>query len=78
MTPPDTHPGNQPPPDELPILNVGRQAVVFDSDLARLYGVTTAAFNQAIKRNLHRFPADFCFLLTRAEFTALISQTVTS
>lgn len=78
MNPPGAQPKTSPLPDELSILNVRGQAVVLDSDLARLYGVPTAAFNQAIKRNLHRFPADFCFLLTREEFAALISQIVTS
>src|SRR5947207_10267967 len=41
-------------------------------------GLTTAAFNQAIKRNLDRFPADFSFILRKDEFAALISQFVTS
>jgi hypothetical protein len=51
---------------------------LFDIDLAGLYRVTTAALNQAVKRNAQRFPSDFAFQLTRQEFTALISQTVTS
>lgn len=38
-----------------------------DSDLAELYGVTTAALNQAMRRNRNRFPADFMFRLTRAD-----------
>ena len=54
------------------------ESVMLDSDLAILYGVTTAAFNQAIKRNLHRFPVDFSFVLTSDEFAALISQIVIS
>ena len=46
--------------------------------LAALYGVPTMVFNQAIKRNADRFPADFAFLLTRDELTHLISQIVIS
>lgn len=52
--------------------------VMLDSDLARLYGVTTSALNQAVKRNLERFPEDFAYQLTKREFTDLISQIVTS
>lgn len=52
--------------------------VMLDSDLALIYGVSTGAFNQAIKRNAQRFPADFSFALNSQEFDALISQTVTS
>lgn len=37
------------------------QRVLLDSDLARLYGVTTAALNQAVRRNAERFPPDFAF-----------------
>lgn len=43
------------------------QKVMLDSDLAALYGVTTAALNQAVRRNQARFPADFMFRLTAAE-----------
>ena len=52
--------------------------VMLDSDLAELYGVTTAALNQAVKRNIGRFPEDFAFQLAEDEFTSLISQIVTS
>jgi len=48
--------------------------VMLDSDLAKIYGVPTFRFNEAIKRNRHRFPADFMFQLTREEFGALRSQ----
>ena len=48
--------------------------VMLDSDLAKIYGVPTFRFNEAIKRNRHRFPADFMFQLTREEFDALRSQ----
>jgi len=52
--------------------------VILDSDLAHIYGVTTKALNQAIKRNPKRFPADFMFQLTKKEFENLKSQIVTS
>src|SRR5579862_4537030 len=48
------------------------------NDLAALFGVKTAAFNQAVKRNAARFPADFSFVLTDREFAALMSQIVIS
>lgn len=52
--------------------------VMLDADLARLYGVTTAALNQAVKRNADRFPDDFAFQVTQQEFTAMMSQNVIS
>jgi hypothetical protein len=52
--------------------------VLLDQDLAGLYGVETKALNQAVRRNLSRFPPDFCFTLTEAEDRGLKSQTVTS
>ena len=52
--------------------------VVLDADLARLYGVSTKALNQAVKRNSDRFPADFAFQLDWPEFDDLRSQFVTS
>jgi len=52
--------------------------VLFDADLAALYGVSTAALNQAVKRNRDRFPADFMFRLTAEEWAAMRSQIVTS
>ena len=54
------------------------EKVMFDSDLARLYGVTTKALNQAVARNKTRFPNDFAFRLTGSEFDGLRSQIVTS
>jgi hypothetical protein len=54
--------------------------VMLDSDLAKLYGVQTKALNQAVKRNRHRFPADFMFQLTLEEGKAILalrSQNVT-
>jgi hypothetical protein len=65
-------------PDLPPIHIVRGRRVMLDSDLAKLYGVTTMAFNQAIRRNRNRFPADFLFRLTRDENAALISQIVIS
>src|SRR6266480_6843451 len=48
--------------------------VMLDSDLAKIYGVPTFRFNEAIKRYRHRFPTDFMFQLTRDEFDSLTSQ----
>jgi hypothetical protein len=48
--------------------------VMLDRDLAKIYGVPTFRFNEAIKRNRHRFPTDFMFQLTPAEFDRLKSQ----
>ncbi len=65
-------------PDLPPIHTIRRQRVVLDSDLARLYGVSTKVFNQTISRNRDRFPSDFIFQFTREEFANLISQIVIS
>ena len=55
-----------------PMIYVLRgQRVILDADLARIYGVATFRFNEAFKRNRHRFPADFAFQLTAGEFAAL-------
>jgi len=51
--------------------------VMLDKDLARLYGVETKAFNQAVKRNIERFPSEFMFQLTADEYSSLRSQIVT-
>ena len=51
---------------------------MLDSDLARLYGVTTARLNEQVSRNLDRFPEDFAFQLTQQEFTTLMSQNAIS
>lgn len=50
------------------------QRVMLDSDLARLYGVTTTRLNEQVSRNLDRFPEDFAYQLTQKEFTSLMSQ----
>jgi hypothetical protein len=54
------------------------EKVMFDVDLAKLYGVSTKALNQAVSRNRSRFPEDFAFRLTRDEFDTMRSQIVTS
>ena len=60
------------------IFRIRGRRVVLDADLARLYGVDTGRFNQAFKRNRHRFPEDFAFQLTAAEVETLRSQIVIS
>lgn len=60
------------------ILSVRGQSVILDADLARLYGVSTGALNQAVKRNTKRFPRDFAFRLSREETSSLTSQSVIS
>jgi hypothetical protein len=60
------------------ILIIRRQRVLLDEDLAALYGVETRKLVQAVKRNLERFPPDFMFELSGAEWAALRSQSVTS
>ena len=59
---------------EQVILTVRSQRVILDSDLAAIYGVTTKALNQAVRRNAERFPADFVFRLTLQEVTDLRSR----
>lgn len=59
------------------IYKVRGVEVMLDSDLARLYGIETRVFNQAVKRNLERFPASFRFQLAKAEHDSLRSQIVT-
>jgi hypothetical protein len=58
------------------IYEIRSQKVMLDFDLAELYGVETRAFNQAVKRNIDRFPEDFMFRLTEEEWKR--SQIVTS
>src|SRR2546427_10928118 len=52
------------------IHSIRGQRVILDADLARLYGVTTRRFNEGFRRNRDRFPEDFAFQLTIAEFAA--------
>ena len=54
------------------------QKVMIDENLAALYGVETRRLNEQVRRNADRFPADFMFQLTVAEYAALISQNATS
>ena len=60
------------------IYVVRGQQVMMDSDLAMLYQVETKVFNQAVKRNIERFPERFRFQLTKEEYDSLRSQFVTS
>ena len=60
------------------IYVVRGQQVMLDSDLAMLYQVETKVFNQAVNRNIERFPENFRFQLTKEEFDALRSQIATS
>jgi len=62
---------------ERSIHLIRSQKVMLDRDLAELYGVETRVLNQAVGRNIERFPEDFMFALTREEIMR-ISQTVTS
>lgn len=56
------------------ILLIRGRRVMIDSDLAALYAVSTGRFNEQVKRNVARFPADFMFQLTNQEAAALRSQ----
>ena len=60
------------------IFEIRGVKVMFDFDLAALYQVQTKVLNQAVKRNIKRFPSDFMFQLTKEEFEILRSQNVTS
>lgn len=60
------------------IYQVRGVRVMLDFDLAELYQVETRVLNQAVKRNLKRFPPDFMFQLNAEEYKVLISQSVTS
>jgi hypothetical protein len=56
------------------ILMLRGQRVILDADLAALYGVPTKALNQAVKRNLERFPVEFAFQFVPKEVAILRSQ----
>ena len=60
------------------IYEIRGQKVMLDADLARLYQVETKVLNQAVRRNIKRFPEDFMFQLDNKEFANLKSQIVTS
>ena len=59
---------------ERRILLLRKQKVMLDADLATLYGVTTKALNQAVKRNPDRFPEDFMFQLTKKEKEEVVTN----
>src|SRR3954463_8706343 len=60
------------------IFDVRNQKVMLDFDLAELYEVETRVLNQAVKRNIDRFPADFMFRLSKDERNGLRSPSVIS
>jgi hypothetical protein len=60
------------------ILLIRGQKVMLDRELASLYQVQTKALNQAVRRNIERFPSDFMFQLNASEFAKWRSQIVTS
>jgi hypothetical protein len=60
------------------IYEIREQKVMLDFDLPILYGVETRVLNQAVKRNIARFPFDFMFQLSSKEWQVLISQFVIS
>lgn len=68
----------QPEAISLRIMTVRRQRVMVDADLAALYEVPTKRLNEAVKRNLAKFPPDFMFMLAEDEFASLRSQFATS
>jgi len=61
-------------PIKQKIFEIRGQRVMLDRDLAAIYGVEIRALNQAVKRNIERFPEDFMFQLTRSEWEILKSQ----
>lgn len=63
---------------ETIIFTLRGEKVILDSNLAAIYGVTTARLNQQVKRNMQRFPRDFVFRLTKKEFDNLMLQNATS
>jgi phage regulator Rha-like protein len=60
------------------VIRLRRENVILDSDIAELYGVPVGRLNEAVKRNIERFPADFMFQLTQEEMENLSSQSVIS
>ena len=60
------------------IVKLRGQNVMRDADLAALYKVTTKRLNEQVKRNRQRFPPDFMFQVTEAEYADLRSQSATS
>ena len=69
--------------DELQIIQskiyvIRGQRVMLDRDLASMYGVETKVLNQAVKRNIERFPEDFMFQLTKGEYEILTNDILRS
>ena len=60
------------------IYTIRGKQVILDSDIAKLYEVETRVVNQAVKRNIERFPDEFCFQLKKEEYSSLKSQIVIS
>lgn len=60
------------------IFQVRGQQVMLDCDLAKFYNVETKRLNESVKRNINRFPLNFCFQLTEDEYVNLRSQISTS
>lgn len=58
---------------EQKIFLIRGQKVMLDQDLGKLYGIATKVLNQAVKRNIERFPADFMFRLTKHEVEELVT-----
>ena len=58
------------------IFTIRGVQVMLDSDLAKIYGVETKVFNQAVKRNIVRFPDSFRFQLTQEEYDALLRSQI--
>lgn len=56
------------------ILLIRSEKVIIDVDLAEFYGVTTKVLNQAVRRNINRFPVDFMFQLTKEEKTEVVTN----
>tara|TARA_R110000868_G_scaffold117600_11_gene312366 strand:+ start:31665 stop:32132 length:468 start_codon:yes stop_codon:yes gene_type:complete len=60
------------------VFIIREQRVMMDSDLAKLYGIETKKFNQAVKRSIERFPGDFMFQCSVGDLDNLRSQIVTA
>lgn len=66
-------------PEVVQLIRIVRgQRVIIDSDLARLYGVSTSRLNEQMRRNQQRFPIDFAFILTRKETLLMLSHFATA
>jgi phage regulator Rha-like protein len=69
---------DKPIPIQNMIYEIRGQKIMLDRDLAELYGVELKRLNEATKRNIYRFPADFMFRLTQDEWDTLRSQIATA